>query len=496
MQSPVHYKMNTNMNMKRILTVTLVTASIFAITACVKNPATGKRQFMLISEKQEIAMGAEYDPQLVEAMGLYENPQLQALVENIVREMGLISHRPHLKYHIRLLDSPVVNAFAVPGGYIYLTRGILAHFNNQAELAGVIGHEMGHITARHTVSKMSSQTLAQLALIGGMVVSETFRNYGELAMMGMQLLFLKYSRDDEREADRLGVEYTAKMRYDAGKFADFYKLLQRMQLASEHGGIPTFLSTHPDPGNRFNDVKKDALKWQQELSHNEWKVNTNEYLSMIDGIIFGDDPRQGYVDGNTFYHPTMKFQFNFPQGWKLINSPTSVQIAEPEQKAILLLMHAPGSTLLEASAKMLEDLKLQVISRDATQVNGFNSLVVISQLAQSDPTKNQRVRTNFMDIGGTFLAFHAVSLEGDFTNYTPNFISTQNGFRPLTDPARINVKPNILRVRKINSSGTLSNALRALNVPAGMYQEIALLNNLGLNDMIQPGQYIKVIEKQ
>ncbi len=484
------------MDIKRFFLVAVVIASILVITACIRNPVTGRRQIMLISERQEIAMGAEYDPQLVAAMGLYENPKLQAYLEEKVREMGLISHRPHLKYHIRLLDSPVVNAFAVPGGYIYLTRGILAHFNNKAELIGVIGHEMGHITARHTVSRMSNQTLAQLALLGGMVASESFRNYGELAMVGMQLLFLKYSRDDEREADRLGVEYTAKLGYDAIMFAEFYRLLQRMQLAAEHGGIPTFLSTHPDPGNRYNDANRDAQKWKQELGFSHWKVNSKEYLLLIDGIIFGDDPRQGYVDGNTFYHPEMKFQFNIPQNWRLVNSPTSVQIFSPDQKALLLLMHAPGNSLQEASGRMLEKLKLTLISSEAVQLNGFNSLVTMSQLSQNDPAKNQRVRTSFIDIGGSFLAFHAVSLESDFHNFVSTFNVSQNNFRILTDPARINVKPDVLRVKRVNTAGTVASVLRGLNVPTDRHNEIALLNNLGLSDMLQAGKHVKIVEKQ
>jgi len=484
------------MKLKRMpLLITLLVAMAI-VFACVKNPVTGKRQLMLISESQEIAMGAEYDPQLIAAMGLYENPQLQAFVEAKVREMGLISHRPNLQYHIRLLDSPVVNAFAVPGGYIYLTRGILAHFNNEAELIGVIGHEMGHITARHTVSRMSNQTLAQLALIGGMVASETFRNYGELAMMGMQLLFLKYSRDDEREADRLGVEYTAKIGYDASMFAEFYKLLQRMQLASDHGGIPTFLSTHPDPGNRYNDVNRDAQKWKQELGLTNLKVNASEYLSLIDGIIYGEDPRQGYVDGNTFYHPEMLFQFNFPQNWTLINSPTSVQIVSHDKKAMLLLMHAPGNSLEDAAQQMLSQLNLTLIGSDAVNLNGYRSIVTFSELKQDDPTKSQKVRTNFIDMGGNYLAFHAVSLDSDFQNFLPFFNTTQNGFRRLTDSARINVKPDLVRVKRVASSGTVASTLRAFNVPAAMHEEIAMLNNLSLNDRVQAGQLLKIVEKQ
>lgn len=154
---------NLNLSAK----VVVLLATLLMIPSCAVNPVTGKRQIMLMSEAQEIAMGAQYDPQVLATFGVYPDQKLNNFVQKIGDDMGLISHRPNLKYHIKVVDSPVVNAFAVPGGYIYLTRGILAQFNNEAELVGVIGHEMGHVTARHSVSQQTKQTLGQIALIGG-----------------------------------------------------------------------------------------------------------------------------------------------------------------------------------------------------------------------------------------------------------------------------------------------------------------------------------------
>ncbi len=161
--------------------------------------------------------------------------------------MGKLSHRPNLQYYFRILDSPVVNAFAVPGGYIYLTRGILAQFSSEAELMGVLGHEMGHITARHTVVQQSKQQLGQLLLIGGMIASEDFRHFANFAMQGMELLFLKFSRDNEREADRLGVEYTSRIGYDAQKIADFFNVLEKMSMSSTMEVFPHFFPHTPIP---------------------------------------------------------------------------------------------------------------------------------------------------------------------------------------------------------------------------------------------------------
>lgn len=298
-----------------LIPFTVFSTVALIVISCAINPVTGKKQLMLMSESQEIALGISYNPQVLATFGVYDDEELQKFVQARGTELGKISHRPNLEYHVKVVDSPVVNAFAVPGGFIYLTRGIMAQLNNEAEFMGVLGHEMGHITARHTVSQQSKQQLGTLLLIGGMIASEKFAQYAEYAMQGMQLLFLRFSRDDEREADRLGVEYSSKVGYDAHKMADFFRVLQKMNMAESHGGIPTFLSTHPDPGDRYNAVNQKASEWQSTLSMPEWKVNQENYLRLIDGIVYGDDPRQGYVDGNVFYHPDLKFRFSFPSGW-------------------------------------------------------------------------------------------------------------------------------------------------------------------------------------
>ena len=279
-----------------LIPFTVCSTVALIVISCAINPVTGKRQLMLMSESQEIALGISYNPQVLATFGVYDDEELQKFVQARGTELGKISHRPNLEYHVKVVDSPVVNAFAVPGGFIYLTRGIMAQLNNEAEFMGVLGHEMGHITARHTVSQQSKQQLGTLLLIGGMIASEKFAQYAEYAMQGMQLLFLRFSRDDEREADRLGVEYSSKVGYDAHKMADFFRVLQKMSMAESHGGIPTFLSTHPDPGDRYNAVNQKASEWQSTLSMPEWKVNQENYLRLIDGIVYGDDPRQGYVD--------------------------------------------------------------------------------------------------------------------------------------------------------------------------------------------------------
>jgi predicted Zn-dependent protease len=479
----------------RLLSLPIL-AALLLMPSCAVNPVTGKRQFMLMSEAQEIQMGRDYDPQVTATFGEYQNEALLAFIQEQGLEMGKISHRPNLEYHFRILDTPVINAFAVPGGYIYLTRGILAQFNNEAEMIGVLGHEMGHITARHSVARASKQQLGQLLLIGGMIASEEFRKYAQFAMAGMELLFLSYSREDEREADRLGVEYTAKIGYDARRMADFYQVLVKMNLASDHGGVPTFLSTHPDPGDRYNAVKQDAGRWMDSLSNDNWKTNAEGYLAMLDGMVYGEDPRQGYVDGNTFYHPELKFFFSFPAGWRLENSPMQVSIAPGDGKALMLFMFAPGNSLEEAAQNTLQQLDLNVIETNRTRVNGLPAIAALSDQVQQNPNTGEqqtiRVLSYFIDYEGSYYVFHGVSSGADFDTYLRAFETSMAGFDRLADPARLNVQPERIRIRRTERTATFSEILRDFGVPGDKMEEVAFLNNRDLNDRIPAGTLLKI----
>ena len=485
--------------MKRLSTLFMFScvAVILMIPSCAINPVTGKKQIMFMSEAQELQMGSQYDPQVMATFGEYKNEDLNALIQERGKEMGLISHRPNLEYHFRILDSPVINAFAVPGGYIYLTRGILAQFNNEAEMLGVLGHEMGHITARHSASQQTKQTLGQLLFVGGMIASEEFRKYGEYAMQGMQLLFLSFSRENEREADQLGVEYASKIGYDAHKMADFYQVLVKMNMASKHAGIPTFMSTHPDPGDRYNAVIRDAAKWQDSLNISPWKVNKESYLSMIDGMVFGEDPRQGYVEGQAFYHPALKFKFPVPLAWILDNSPMQVRMYTPDGKAMMVFTLAPQKTLDEAAKATIKQLQLNVMESIRTTVNGMQAISALSYQASQNQSTGQldtiNVMSYFIDYNGTYYAFHGVSAQADFNTYSRIFGQTMVNFDKLTETSKLNRQPKKIRVKKVQQPGTLADAFLSFGVPKQQMEKFAFLNNMELSDQVSAGALIKIV---
>ncbi len=484
---------------RTLIYAALITAALVTVISCAVNPVTGRKQIMLMSEAQEVQLGLSYDPQVLASFGEYNNPALQAFVQAKGTEMGKKSHRPNLEYHVKVVDSPVVNAFAVPGGYIYLTRGIMANLNNEAEFIGVLGHEMGHIAARHSVSQQTKQQLGTLVLIGGMIASPKFANYAEQAMQGLELLFLSFSREDEREADALGSEYATKLGYDGTKMADFYKVLIKMNLSESEGGVPTFLSTHPDPGDRYNAVLRNTKAWQDSLKLPSYKVNGDSYLQMIDGMIYGEDPKQGYTMDNTFYHPELKFKFSYPLSWKLTNAPTQVTVQPADGKALILFTLSGQKTLQAAADTALAQYGLQLQRSEKKTVNGLQTITTLSKQQVQDQstgaTGSNSVLSYFVQYGSVIYAFHGVSTEADFATYAPAMEASMKTFAQLTDPSRINVKPKRVYVKKAPRAGTLASTLSYYNMPQAMMEELALLNNMELTDQVPAGKYIKIVSE-
>jgi len=480
---------NLNVSLRFLLGLMVV----ILFTTCAVNPVTGKKELMLMSREQEKAMGLQADPGIVANYGLYEDPELQKFVDGLGEQMAAISHLPNLKFNFRILDSPVVNAFALPGGYIYFTRGILAHFNNEAQFAGVLGHEIGHVTARHSASQYSKQMLAQVGLVAGVALSEDFRQYAGVAQQGLGLLFLKFGRDDEMQSDKLGVEYSTRIGYDAHHMADFFKTLDR--LSGDSGqSLPTFLSTHPDPGDRYENVKKMASQWQQKTGIMGLHVNRERYLRMIDGIVYGDDPRQGYVENSVFYHPELKFQFPIPRSWQTINTPQQVQMAPQDGKAALILTLANQQNLDAAAQAFVEQTGVTPTDSRQTSVNGNNALVLEAQLQDQQSGQVIRLVSYFIEYGGLIYQFMGLSAAADFSSYSNTFRQTMTSFDRLTDQSKIDVEPKRIRIKEVQTRTDLSNALTSLGAKRNQLEELSILNGIELQEMVDKGTLLKVIE--
>jgi predicted Zn-dependent protease len=452
-----------------------------------------------MSEQQEIALGAETDPQIIAQFGLYDNPEIQKFIDLRGQEMAKISHRPDLKFQFRILDSPVVNAFAVPGGYVYFTRGIMAHFNNEAAFAGVLGHEIGHVTARHSVEQYTKATLAQVLLIGGMIVSKELRAFAGEAETAMQLLFLKYSRDNESQSDELGVEYSTKVGYDSREMADFFNTLNALGEGSDGERIPTFLSTHPNPLDRNEKVAEETAVWQKKVPRPSYKVDRDAYLRMIDNLVYGEDPQQGYVNAGVFYHPGLKFEYPVPSAWKLVNSPTQVQMAPSDGKALILLGIAEGNDLQSAASNMATQYKLTVLGSKQVTIHGLRALDVSSEQVTQDPSTGQQssvqLQSVYIQYNNLIYVFHGVATPADFPAYKSHFDRTMYGFKELKDQSKINVYPERLKVVPVKKAGTFGQALNGYNIPTNRHRELSVVNGLDVTDKVSEGLLIKIVIK-
>lgn len=477
-------------------------ASVLMISSCSRNPVTGKKELIFMSQDQEIAMGQQYHPSVISSMGLYEDEKLQKFITEKGIAMGKISHRPDLNYTFTIVDSPVVNAFAVPGGFVYFTRGIMAHFNNEAEFAGVLGHEIGHITARHSARQQTSQMLGQVGLMAGMVVSEQFRQMADAAQQSLGMLLLSYGRSHESESDKIGVEYSSKIGYDSHQMANFFNTLKRM--GDESGqSIPTFMSTHPDPGDRYNNVHQMSAEYQQK-NPATYQVNRDSYLRMIDGIVFGEDPKQGFVENNMFYHPVLKFQFPVPKDWQYENSPIQFQMAPKDGKAMMMLTLGEGKTLDEVTQNIVKQYSFKVISNNTQNINGAKAAVLVSEIQQTneqgqattqDPKTTVQVGTWIIPYNNLYYVFHGMSHVPNYGNYSPMFGNVAQSFKTLTDRDKLTREPERVRIKTVNRNSTFKQAMKDLGMPDNRLKELGILNSMKEEDQLTKGMLIKVISK-
>lgn len=486
--------------------------SIFGLMSCSVNPVTGKKQLNFMPESQELAIGKESDPAVIAQFGLYPNDTLQKFIKEKGNLMASKSHRPNLPFEFRILDSDVINAFAVPGGYVYFTRGIMAHFNNEAQFAGVLGHEIGHITARHSSQQYTKQMLTQIAFMGGMIFSEKFRNISEQAMQGMQLLFLKFSRDDESESDVLGVKYSSAIGYDAKEMADFFKTLERVT-EKEGARVPEFMSTHPDPGNRYTTVTQLAKDYQTSNNLTDLKINRDSYLRMIDGIVYGPDPRQGYLDKSNFvfYHPEMKFEYPIPSNWQFQNSPQAVQAANQDGTAAIILTMSQKKSFSDAASELLEAYQLKNTSNPSnTKINGLDAYTFVAEQVLDNSTMQQMtteqktqadaeklmVLFTLYQYNGAIYVLQGMTAKKDYNAQKNNFLYSMNGFKPLYDSKRINVLPERVKIVTVNSDASLKDVMTQNKIPANRMEEVAILNGMQQTTVLKKGTLVKMIEKR
>ncbi|MGH7958793.1 MAG: M48 family metalloprotease [Opitutaceae bacterium] len=475
--------------------------------ACVSEPSavTGKKQSFGYSWEQERQLGAEADKEITTEMGLYENPALQAYVEQVgqrvlqmsdFREASTPEIYRNTKFSFKVMDSPVVNAFALPGGYVYVTRGLLSHVQNEAQLAVVLGHEIGHVIARHSSQQARRAQLGQIGLIAGAVLGQTVLgdkvgDMGQLMNMGSQALELfmtRYSREAEHESDNLGVGYAKRAGYAAGESAKFFQSLQRISEA-EGRAIPTWQSTHPDPGNRAQRVQEIAAKTPTATGAAP-VVGEDQFLRQIEGIVVGNDPREGFTQNGVFYHPTLRFQFPVAQGWKVDNQKAAVVMAEPNGRALMGLRLTPEARARDAAAKFVEGAKVQVVASGDTMINGLPATVIVGQAAIEQGTVG--VWNAFVEMDGRVYSFLGYAPQPVFAQVQPTFERVAGGFSTLRDPNAVNVQPARLKLARADRSAPFASFIPASLPNTLTAEEVAIMNQMELNQPVAPGRILKI----
>lgn len=420
-------------------------------------------------------------------IGFYPDSALTRYVASIGHRMAAASERPHLPWEFHLLDDPMVNAFAAPGGFVFITRGILAYMNSEAELAGVLGHEIGHVTAKHSVAQMSTQMLGQVALIGGAVIANDARVL-DIGAPVLGIATLKFGRDDERQSDALGHRYSLHAGYDVREMPKTFATLQRVSEASGGGGrLPTLLSTHPDPGDRVAATQA----WADTVSNYQGLIsNRDAFLNRLNGLVFGIDPRQGYFEGTRFLHPEMRFQFDVPSGWQTANYPVAVLAADPNGTAQLELGTAEQSSAAAAAQAFASGQGIQVVSSGRTTLNGLNASVVSFRATGSDNAVLQGEAV-FIEHRGMVFRFLGLATQAGAQTHATALNRSLRSFAP-TPSGQTFRRVRELRVITLDSPQT-PDALARASGGAATAQELALINGVETGTMMPAGRRIKTI---
>ena len=461
-----------------------VVVLLVSLAGCATNPATGRSMLSMVSEGQEVDMGRQYMAEVEREQGLYDNPVLAAYVDSVGQALAAESERPELPWSFKVVDDPVVNAFALPGGPIYVARGILARFNSEAEMASVLGHEIGHITARHIVEQMSRQQLAQLGMIASLIAIPDLMPFSQGISGALGVVFLKFGRDDESQSDELGFRYMTRVGYDPQGAVDMFRILDRQKSNSE-SAIPEWQSTHPDPGNRV--AAAEARITASGIT--EGIVRRDEFLQHIDGLVWGEDPRQGYFIGQRFVHPELAFEFTLPDGWNKRNSQTAVLAGSPEKDAMIQLTAGSGSSEQAAEAFLSrESIEQTGITRRT--VNGLPAV-----LATFSTQTRQGVIEGiamFVEHGGLTYALMGYAPSSRVGRYSAAVERTLESFAPVSDEALLTVVPKRIEIVSVTEDLTAEEFIRLY--PSTEETDVVLeINGLRPGESIPQGTLLKRI---
>lgn len=477
--------------MMRALTLCLFCAWL---TGCAVNPATGRTDFVMMSERQELDLGARYNQEILKQNPPYADAKLQAYIQRVGERVARNSHRNQLSYVFTLVDSPDVNAFALPGGYIYIHRGLLAYLNSEAELAAVLGHEIGHVTARHSVRQQSQSTawglLGQAAAIGTGVGA-----VGDLTSVMGNAFVRGYGRDMELEADGLGAQYLARSGYDPQAMIEVVKVLKsqedfareqaaRRGEAPAQGGYHGLFDTHPDNDRRLQEVIGPA----RALVGGNQEVGRDAFLQQLDGLVFGDSAASGIRRGRHFYHGELDFTLTYPQGWQLVNRADVLIGHTPDEQAFIAMTLEPADKALAPAEYLRKRVGNQrLVAGEELRLGTLRGYTAILQGQAA-----RRVAVIYRG-DSAYLFVAAVKGRASLESEDERFLEVIRSYRPLKATERKLTEPVRLHLVRAKAGQSMASLARHSPLPSDGEAQLRLLNGLYPAGEPRAGQWLKTL---
>jgi predicted Zn-dependent protease len=424
-------------------------------------------------------------------MGVYDDPDLQRYVNDIGQQLARVSHRPNLPWSFTIVDNAAINAFALPGGYIYLTRGILAYLDDEAQLAGVLGHEIGHVTARHAAQAYTRQAQAGIGLAILSIFVPGTAPFTDLGAAGLSVLFLRHGREAEIEADRLGVEYGSGAGFDPAGVPRFLSTLARVNALSERG-VPNWLSTHPDPGSRVVKAEPVAGKFGSDAAK---AVNRDQYLDRIRGLVFGDRIEDGVVRGNEFLHPLLRLGVTFPEGWELTNTPEAVMAQEPGTNHFMVLQEVEGpraGTIAEMAVASMQRSGYTVVDGRLERVNGNEAHIGLYRGNAKDVGKVV-MRAAHIAIGRQLYVIAGFAPEKEFEQVDKDIAPSLQTFRQLSAAEASRIRPNRIDFHVVRSGDSWQSIAAREGRSFVNAATLAIMNDREIHVQPTPGERVKIV---
>ncbi|HWB78082.1 MAG TPA: M48 family metalloprotease [Nannocystaceae bacterium] len=458
------------------------------IAACSRNPATGKLQFGLPSNDEEITLGREADADVRRAMPVYDEvPTASKLVADVGAKLAKDSERPQLPWSFTLLDEPAVNAFALPGGWVYVTRGLIVHLGSDDELAAVIAHEEGHVTARHGVVQLRKQNTARRTVGIFRVIDPNLRHVGGIAASAAGVALLKYSRDDEHQADDLAVRYVKRGGWDQAALVRVFEVLTSLAQGAEKA--PPWLSTHPDPQER-----RDRTAGMLGITPPVPAAAEPEFLAAIEGVVVGPDPRDGFLATPTlFAHPRRGYELQLPSGWKIIHDRDQVIALSPDEKAIFVSMPTKYDTPIAALTDFFADSGMTRGEHIQGTVGGFP--FESSSFAMADESGSTLMGlVAFVAYEGKVIAMVAIGPEQGWGERTSVLANTFGSFGKIADARVAKIDPLRVHIVTLAQATSIAELAREQN---GALDAAALarLNGVAPDSQLPAGRAIKLVKQ-